>query len=130
MQAPEKLVRDGSKLTAKHVEGGLKNLLKGDPAGSARLAAADERINRALADAVERHATKDLGVRGMLMRASVVRHPESASQKRICVGHRAGPDTTPSCLSYGGIIGVRCMTQRHHKHRPRHGHERRSSSKQ
>ena len=32
----------------------IEGLLKGDPVGSARLAAADERINRALADAVER----------------------------------------------------------------------------
>ena len=37
-----------------------EGLLKGDPSGSARLAAADERNNRALADAVERHAAKDL----------------------------------------------------------------------
>ena len=37
----------------------IESLLKGDSSGSARLAAADERIHRALADAVERHATKD-----------------------------------------------------------------------
>ena len=42
----------------------------------------DERINRALADAVELHATKDPRVRGILKRASVVRRPESESQKR------------------------------------------------
>ena len=36
----------------------IEGLLKGDPVGTARLAAADERINRALADAAERHATK------------------------------------------------------------------------
>ena len=53
--------------------GRIEGLLKGDQAGSTRLAAADERINRALSDAVERHATKDPGVK----RASVVRHPES-----------------------------------------------------
>ena len=47
----------------------IEDLLKGDLAGSERLAAADERINRALADAVERHATKDPGVRGILKRA-------------------------------------------------------------
>ena len=41
---------------------GAESLLKGDSSGSARLAAADERINRALADAAERHATKDPGV--------------------------------------------------------------------
>ena len=55
----------------------IEGLLEGDPVGSARLAAADERVNRALADAVERHATKDLGVRGTLKRASVACHPES-----------------------------------------------------
>ena len=45
--------------------------------GAAQLAAADERINRALADAVERHATMDPGVRGILKRASATCHPES-----------------------------------------------------
>ena len=49
----------------------IEDLLKGDPVGSARLAAADERINRALADAVERHATKDPGVRGILKKSNV-----------------------------------------------------------
>ena len=43
----------------------IEGLLKRDSSGSARLAAADERINRALADAVERHATKDPGMRGI-----------------------------------------------------------------
>ena len=38
----------------------IEGLLKGDSAGSARLAAADERINRALADAVERHRARTL----------------------------------------------------------------------
>ena len=42
----------------------IEGLLKGDSMGAARLAAADERTNRALADAVERHAAKDPGVRG------------------------------------------------------------------
>ena len=56
-----------------------EDLLKGDPVGSARLAAADERINRALASAVERHAAKDPGVRGILKRASATCHPESES---------------------------------------------------
>ena len=37
----------------------IEGLLKGDPAGSARMVAADEKINRALAGAVERHATMD-----------------------------------------------------------------------
>ena len=41
---------------------------KGGSSGSARLAAADERINRALADAVERHATNNPGMRGILKR--------------------------------------------------------------
>ena len=45
--------------------------LRGDSSGSARLAAADERINRALVDAVERHATKDPGTRGILTRATL-----------------------------------------------------------
>ena len=69
---PQNWTRSESKLTAKHVGGGLKAccMLQGDWAGSAPLAAADERINRALADAVERHATKDPGVRGKLKRAS------------------------------------------------------------
>ena len=40
----------------------IESVLKGDSAGSARLAAAEERINRALADAFERHAAKDPGV--------------------------------------------------------------------
>ena len=53
----------------------IGGLLKSDSAGSALLAAAIERINRALADAVERHATKDPGMRGILQ--SVVFHPES-----------------------------------------------------
>ena len=105
----------------------MEGLLKGDPAGSARLAAADERINLALADAVERHVTKNPGVRGILKRASA-RHPESKSQKRIALD-TAGCDTTPSCLTRG-IIGVRCTTQRHHEHRPGHRHERRSSTTQ
>ena len=50
----------------------IEGLLRGDSAGSTRLAATDERINRALADAVERHATRDPGVRSILKRASTV----------------------------------------------------------
>ena len=61
----------------------IESLLKGDSAGSARLAAADERINRALSDAVEGHATKDPGVREILKGASVVCHSESGPQKKI-----------------------------------------------
>ena len=99
----------------------IEDLLKGDPVGSARLAAADERINRALADAVERRAIKDPGVRGVLKRSSVAFHPESESQKRVALDTEQDPTTT-SCL-VRGIVGVRCATQRHHYRRP--GHERR-----
>ena len=53
--------------------------------GAARLAGADERINRALADAVERHSAKDPGVRGTLKRASATCHPESEPQKKIAL---------------------------------------------
>ena len=69
----------------------IEGLLKGDSVGAARLAAASERINRALADAVERHATKDPGVRGILKRASVVCHPESESQKKIAMDTEQDP---------------------------------------
>ena len=61
----------------------IESLLKGDAGGSARLAAADERINRALSDAVERHATKDPAVREILKGASVVCHSESGPPKKI-----------------------------------------------
>ena len=70
--------------------------MKGDSAGSARLAAADERINRALADAVDRHATKDPGMRGTLKRASVVCHPGQNLRRKL---HWTTP--RPS-VSYGG----------------------------
>ena len=76
-------------------------MLKGDPVGSARLAAADERTNRALADAVERHATKDPGVRGILKWASVVCHPESESQKKIAMDTEQDPTPHP-LVSHGG----------------------------
>ena len=91
----------------------MKAYLKGDPVGSTRLAAADDRINRALADAVERHATEDPGVRGILKRASVVCHPESESQKKNLYGRRAGPNT-PSFSLTRRIISVRHRTQHHH----------------
>ena len=74
--------------------------MKGDSAGSTRLAAADERINRALADAVERHATKVPGMRGILKRASVVRHPESEPQKKIALDTEQDLTPLPS-VSYG-----------------------------
>ena len=61
----EPYLRTGQGRPQAHSEACLKRiegLLKGDSFGSARLAAADARINRALADAVERHAAKDPGV--------------------------------------------------------------------
>ena len=73
----------------------IEGLLKGDSAGSARLAAADERINRALADAVERHATKDPGMRGILKRSSVVCHPESEHQKSVSYGGSSASGAQP-----------------------------------
>ena len=76
-------------------------MLKGDSSGSARLAAADERINRALADAVERHTTKDPGMRGILKRASVVCYPESEPQKKIPLDTEQDSTPHPS-VSYGG----------------------------
>ena len=79
-------------------------LLKGDPAGSARLAEADERTKCA----VERHATKDPGVRGILKRASVVCHPESESQKRFALDTEQDPTPHPR-VSYEGssALGAR-----------------------
>ena len=91
-----------------------EGLLKCDPVGSARLAAADERINRALVDAVERHATKDPGVKGILKRASVVCHPESEPQKKIAIDTEQNPTPHPS-VSHGGFISVRHTTQHHRK---------------
>ena len=85
----------------------IEGLLKGDPVGSARLAAADERINRALADAVERHATKDPGMRGILKRSSVVCFPESEPLKRVALDTEQDP--TQPRVSYGrsSASGVR-----------------------
>ena len=79
----------------------IEGLLKGDPSGSARLAAADERINRALADAVESHAAKDPVVRGILKRASATCHPESESKKKIALDTEQDSTPRPS-VSYGG----------------------------
>ena len=78
-----------------------KSLLKGDSSGSAGPAAADDRINRALADAVERHATMDPGVTGKLKRASVVCHPELEPQKKIALDIEQNLTPHPS-VSYGG----------------------------
>ena len=83
----------------------IEALLKGDSTGSARLAAADERINRALADPVERHATKDPGTRGILKRASVVCQPDTEQ------------DLIPHPFSVlRRIISIRRTTQHHHTH--------------
>ena len=82
-------------------------LLRGDSSGSARLAAAGERINRALADAVERNASKDPGTRDMLKRASVVCHPESEPpelQKKIPL-YTAQASPPHTSVSYGGSSG-------------------------
>ena len=87
----------------------IEGLLKGDPSGSTRLAAADERINRALADAVERHAAKDPGVRGILKRASTACHPESESQKKIALD-TARLDALPLSL-IRRIISIRNETR-------------------
>ena len=91
----------------------FEGLLKGNSSGSARLAAADERINRALADAVERHAAKDPGVRGILKRASAACHPESESQKKIALD-RARLDATP-LSPIRRIISISHETQHRHK---------------
>ena len=54
-----------------------------------------------LADAVERHATKDPAVRGTLKGASVVCHPESEPQKKIALD--TDQDLTPhNSVSCGG----------------------------
>ena len=57
-------------------------MLNGGSCGSTRLAAAEERINCALADAVERLPTKDPGMRDMLKRPSIV-----------CLIQSQGPNT-------------------------------------
>ena len=87
-----------------------------------KLSAADEKFNRALADAVERHAAKDPGVRGILKMASATCHPESESQKKSALGHRAGIDATPLGLAWR-IVRIRHATQHHHKDCTGHRHE-------
>ena len=62
-----------------------------------------ESINRALAEAVERHATKDPGMRGILKRASVVCHPESEPQKKIALDTEQ--DSPHPSVSNGGSSG-------------------------
>ena len=88
-------------------------LLRSDSSGSARFAVADERINHALADAVEGHATKDPGTRGKLKRSCGVCHAQSEPQKKIAM-ERTGLTTTHSSLPRR-IIKFRCSTQRHRK---------------
>ena len=65
------------------------------------MAAADDILNRALADAVDRHATEDPRVRGILKRAIVVCHPESEARKKIALDTE---QTSPPHVSatYGG----------------------------
>ena len=79
----------------------IEGLLRGDSAGFTRLAAPDERINRALADAVERHATRDPGVRSIPKRASAVSHPESEPQKKVALDTKQEP-TPRLSVSHGG----------------------------
>ena len=76
--------------------------------GAARLAAADERNNRALADLEERLAAKDPGVRGIMKRSSVACHPESESQERVALDTEQDPTPQPR-VSYVGssASGVR-----------------------
>ena len=69
--------------------------------GAARLAAAEESINRALADGVKRHAAKDPGVGGILKRASATCHPESESPKKIALDTEQESTPRPS-VSHGG----------------------------
>ena len=74
--------------------------------GAARLVAANHRIHRALADAVERHAANDPGVRGILKRASATCHPESESQKKIAQETEQESTPRPTVL-HGGASGTR-----------------------
>ena len=79
-----------------------EKLASGDnKVGAARLAAADEMINRALAGAVERHAVGDPGVRGILKRTSAACRPKSESQKKIALDTEQETTPCPS-VSYGG----------------------------
>ena len=78
----------------------VEDLLKGDPVGSARLAAGDERINRALADAVESRSERHTE-EGQCRLPSPVRISEDN-----CEGHRAGSDTSSFGLTRR-VISVR-----------------------
>ena len=93
----------------------IEGLLKGDSMGAATTGCGcDERINRALPDAVERHAAKDHwserhSEEGQCHLSSRIRIP-----KEVCTGHRAGIDTTPLSLAWR-IIRIRHTTQHRHK---------------
>ena len=87
----------------------IEALLGGDPSGSARLTVADERIDHALADAIKRQATKDLGTTGILTRASVVCHPRATPSSGDCT-------VTAHSSHLRVSIRVGRATQRHHKH--------------
>ena len=54
--------------------------------------------------------------------------PHQILRRKNCAGHSAGLDPTPFSLLQR-IISIWRTTQRHHKHRPEHQHERRNSSK-
>ena len=92
----------------------IEGLLKGDSMGAVRLAAADERINRALADAVERHTAEESWSErhteeGQRRLSSRVRIP-----KENCTGHTARLDATLLSLTRW-IISIRHATQHRHK---------------
>ena len=82
----------------------IEGLLKGDPLGSARLAAADEGINRALAHAVERHATEDPQSERPTEEEPVssVTPSQSVSHKRIALDTEQDPTPQPR-VSIRGI---------------------------
>ena len=74
-----------SQLTVKGAENRIVELLGCTPFAAARLVAADERINRALAEALEPHASRDPGSREVLKSTSAACHPESQPQKKIAL---------------------------------------------
>ena len=84
---------------------------RGDSSGSARLAAVDERINRALTDTVERHATTDRRKR----RDPVSSVIPNRSRRRKLRWTQTGLDTAPFSL-IRRIISIRYTTQHHQKH--------------
>ena len=111
-----------------NVPGQPKGLSKAKQAHSeacrkaARLAAGDERINRALAGAVERHAAKDPGVRGTQKRASATCHPESEHQKKIALDTEQESTPRPFGLAWR-IIRIRHTTEHRHKDCTGYRHE-------